>query len=125
MVFRLVILPAKGICGGLYRLLVAPADGAHPRNGLKVEEAGDLPVGVEVGLAHELVADEGYACLAHVHHASPGCSRITVSFKKLTAFVKPSFTLINESSCSMEITPSYPASLSSLTRARQNSGPWP
>ena len=122
-VVRLVTFPAQSGGGIFHSLLVAAADCAHPRDGVHLEEARYLAVGVGVGPAHELVADEADAYLAHVHHASPGLSVMTASLRKATAFLKPSSTLIRESSCSMEITPSYPASLSSLAKARQKSGP--
>src|SRR5215208_6834305 len=124
-VVRLIALPPQKCGGALHARFVASADGAHPRGELAVEAAPDLAVGVGVGAPHELVPDETAPDLStlYVHHASPGCSVMTVSLRKLTAFVNPSFTLMKESSCSMEITPSYPASRSSLTKARQNSGP--
>lgn len=43
---------------------------------------------------------------SYTHHASVADSRITTSFRKSTALVNPSLTLISESSCSIEMTPS-------------------
>lgn len=59
----------------------------------------------------------------YAHHISPAFSKIRTSFKKAIAFSRPSLGDISPSSCSMEITPSYPTALSMLIISFQTSLP--
>src|SRR5215213_403950 len=69
-IVRLVALPAQSVGRGPDGFLVPAADGAHSRRGVHVEKARDLPVGVRVGPAHEPVAHESHADLAHTSASS-------------------------------------------------------
>ena len=59
-----------------------------------------------LGPPYRLTDSPTFRLRLYVHHAWAAGSRMTTSLRKATALVKPSLTLISESSCSMEITPS-------------------
>lgn len=57
---------------------------------------------------------------SHAHHIFPAGSFKMMRCNNCTAFSNPSLTLKRESSCSMEMIPSYRASRKLLTNPRQN-----
>ena len=109
-VVGLVGVPAQGVRRLPHAGLVAAADCGHPGDRVDVEEAGDLAVGVGVGAAHELVADEPDPDLSPLHlysslakAASKACvdGSKSVRLAKASASLAPYSRSIPESSHSM------------------------
>ena len=110
-------LPPVGVVGGeavagrrgAHRAFIAAGDRHQPgQRRRRVDHVGQGAVGVDVGLAHEGVAEHADADLfqrVHQASASGGSDGITWR-RKATHLVKPSSTEKSASSCSIESAPS-------------------